>query len=396
MPYRTSTVACLALMLSTAGAQAAIAKNTFNPQLSLLVQGQYADYSSSAEADIPGFLLGPETELKPRGPAIGEAELAIEANIDDAWHGWTTIAFENEDGETRTAVEELYVNTLALPHGLQFKLGRFFSDIGYHNRQHSHAWDFIDAPLAYRAFLATTYADDGAQLRWVAPADLLIEIGFEALRGAAFPGGGENLDGFESTSAFAHLGGDLGTGGSWRAGVSWLGSDAAERQSGEDEDPGPAFTGTSDTLILDLVYKWSPHGNATERSFKFQAEFFRRSEDGMLSDDGQTSGYAGEQTGAYVQAVYGFRRGWRAGVRYGWLTTDNTVALPATPALTALANPNDDRPSRLSFMVDYSRSEFSRFRLQYNHDRSRPDETTDEQIFLQYIFSLGSHPAHVF
>jgi hypothetical protein len=44
-------------------------------------------------------------------------------------------------------------------------------------------------------------------------------------------------------------------------------------------------------------------------------------------------------------------------------------------------------------MFDYSASEFSRFRLQFAQDKSRP-EATDNQMFLQYQMSLGAHGAH--
>ena len=46
-------------------------------------------------------------------------------------------------------------------------------------------------------------------------------------------------------------------------------------------------------------------------------------------------------------------------------------------------------------MLDYSPSEFSRFRLQFARDRSRPD-AIDNQVYLQYIMSLGTHGAHTF
>jgi hypothetical protein len=46
-------------------------------------------------------------------------------------------------------------------------------------------------------------------------------------------------------------------------------------------------------------------------------------------------------------------------------------------------------------MADYSPSEFSRFRVQFARDKSRPG-ATDYQIFLQYIMSLGAHGAHAF
>ena len=48
-----------------------------------------------------------------------------------------------------------------------------------------------------------------------------------------------------------------------------------------------------------------------------------------------------------------------------------------------------------SLMVDWSPSEFSRLRLQFARDYSRMNEP-DNQIFLQYIMSLGAHGAHTF
>jgi hypothetical protein len=46
-------------------------------------------------------------------------------------------------------------------------------------------------------------------------------------------------------------------------------------------------------------------------------------------------------------------------------------------------------------MVDWSASEFSRVRLQLARDYSRRGEP-DNQLFLQYIVSLGAHGAHKF
>ena len=43
-------------------------------------------------------------------------------------------------------------------------------------------------------------------------------------------------------------------------------------------------------------------------------------------------------------------------------------------------------------MVDYSTSEFGRFRLQYENDHSRPQ--TANEFILQYIVSIGAHGAH--
>jgi hypothetical protein len=44
-------------------------------------------------------------------------------------------------------------------------------------------------------------------------------------------------------------------------------------------------------------------------------------------------------------------------------------------------------------MADYNPSEFSRIRLQLARDNSRQG-LPDNQIFVQYIMSLGAHGAH--
>jgi UDP-N-acetylmuramate-alanine ligase len=51
-------------------------------------------------------------------------------------------------------------------------------------------------------------------------------------------------------------------------------------------------------------------------------------------------------------------------------------------------------PQRQSVMIDYSPREYSRLRLQYNHDESTEED--DDQLLLQFIYSFGSHGAHGF
>ncbi len=371
---------------------------SFNPKISLILQGTYADFSSSAEAEVPGFLLGPETELRPEGFSLAETELNLEANVDDKIHAWATIALENEDGETVVAVEEAYGNSLGLPYGLAVKGGRFLSDIGYQNRQHSHAWEFADTPLVYRAFFANQLRDDGVQLRWVAPTDLFFETGVELFRGDAFPAGGEDRSGINLSTVFAHLGGDVGNDSSWRAGISHIRADADDRHTGEDTET--SFTGDSDITGLDFVWKWAPNGNPAIRNFVFQGEYFVRDEKGQVVYDpdgsADTSAYQGRQKGFYLQGVYQWMPRWRAGLRYDRLTADNDVAsVVSGTTLETLAETSTD-PERWSAMMDFSNSEFSRFRLQYNRDESRANGEVDNQWLLQYIYSLGAHPAHSF
>jgi hypothetical protein len=367
----------------------------FNPKISLILDGSYAHYSSAAPQTVPGFLLGDGAGFRPEGISLGETELAIEANIDDQFHGWTTISLAPEGGVN---VEEAFINTLALPAGFALKFGRFFSDIGYQNHQHAHAWDFVDAPLPYRAMLGNQLGDDGLQVRWLAPTDLFLEFGSELLRGAAFPAGGDKRDGIKAWTAFAHVGGDAGDSGSWRLGLSHLRADADKRPDGGATPT--AFSGRSNLTIVDAIYKWAPQGNPAVTNFVAQAEYFFRNEDGTVAYDpngaADSSLYNGHQRGFYVQSVYQFMPRWRAGLRYDRLSASNALNNPVAGTSLATLADNGSDPQRYSVMTDFSNSEFSRFRLQYNRDESRPGKEADNQIFLQYIFSLGSHPAHQF
>ncbi len=46
-------------------------------------------------------------------------------------------------------------------------------------------------------------------------------------------------------------------------------------------------------------------------------------------------------------------------------------------------------------MIDWSPSEFSRVRLQFAQAKTAPG-VTDNEVFLQYILSIGAHGAHKF
>ena len=372
----------------SAGASSASA---FNPAVSLILQGRAAGFGrEQGHRDVPGFLTSDETGVGPEGLSLSETELDFSANVDDFFYGFASVALDQEDAETSIELEEAYLQTLKLPQGLTVKAGRFFSGIGYLNSRHSHTWDFVDAPLAYEAMLGTQLGDTGVQLTWVAPTETYLELGGEILRGSGFPGGGSAHDGFGSTALFGKLGGEVGDSHTWQAGLSWLRARPRGRETPGEGGDLYSFDGSSDVLIADLVWKWAPHGNYRERNLILQAEYLHRIEDGKLvvtSPGGELrSSYDGRQDGVYAQAAYQFMPHWRAGLRYDHIWSDNRFAAPGLL--------DDDSSQRVSAMVDFSRTEFSRLRLQWNHDFG--GIRGDDAVFLQYIMSLGSHGAHTF
>src|SRR3569832_936989 len=326
----------------------------FNPAVSLILGGAYANLSQDTKKfRMQGFLpSGEEVGPGKRSLNLGESELTLASNIDPYFSGQMSVALAPDNS---VSVEEAFFQRQGLSNGLNLKAGRFLSAIGYLNSQHAHAWDFVDAPLAYQAY----------------------------------------------------FGDDIGDSASWRAGLSYLRTSAANRSYDDVAANGAAvtnaFTGNSDTWIADGIYKWSPNGNATQTNFKLQGEYFRRNDRGTLAFDtasqSPASGnYSAAQSGWYLQGVYQFMPAWRVGLRYDKLYSGNSdIALLNNGAI---ANADLGRlaaynPSRATLMIDYSPSEFSRFRLQLARDQSQPG-VTDNQIYLQYIMSLGAHGAHTF
>lgn len=381
-------------------------ESAMNPAVSVILNGVYTNLKRDPNTyRLNGFVptMGDVSPGK-RGLSLGESELAITSNIDPLFRG-TLIAAISPDNDS-IGIEEGYIQTIGLSNGFTIKAGRFFSGVGYQNQIHAHAWDFTDAPLANKVFLGNQLGEDGVQLKWVAPTSLYWDMGVEIGQGRAFPAGpsgGRNKNGFGSGNLFTHVGGDLGASTAWQTGVSYLMTSPRERTYADVDSTGAAvtnsFSGKSRLLVLDGVLKWAPDGNASYNSFKLQGEYFRRKEDGTLTfNQTLSNSYKSRQTGWYLQGVYQFLPAWRVGYRYDKLDSGTTTlglidsgALPAAdfPILGAY------NPKRNTVMVDWSPSEFSRVRLQFARDYARRGEP-DNQIFLQYIVSLGAHGAHRF
>ncbi|GJM10664.1 MAG: TonB-dependent receptor [Lysobacteraceae bacterium] len=367
--------------------------SAFNPGIGAVLVGTIGHLDNDPEGvEIPGFQLGGEPNPGD-GLSLGESEINFNGSIDDKFFGNLTFALASEEGAINVELEEAWLQTTALPAGLQLTAGRFFSGFGYLNAFHRHADDFVDRPLPYRAFLGGQFLDDGLQLRWLAPTDHYLEFGGELLRGDKFPGGDQS-DGMDAFSTFVKTGGDFGTDHSWKAGLSYLRSDVLgrtgghghghEEAEGDDHEEMEGFFGDSDLYGVDLVYKWAPNGNARQRNLKLQAEYFWRDEKGLF--DGLN--YSGQQDGWYAQANYKFAPNWSVGYRYDQLEADNR-GVDGTEL-----EPGSYTPRRNSLIMQWHNSEYSRLRLQYIIDRST--EVDDDQLYLQYVMSFGAHRAHSF
>lgn len=392
---------------------AASGESAFNPGIALILQGTYARTRLDPETyAINGFIpSGGEVGPPKRSFGLAETELQLSAAIDPYFRGTAIFALTPEN---EVEVEEAYFQTIALPGGLSLKAGRLFSGIGYQNEIHPHAWDFQDAPLPYKAFLGGRYRQEGVQMRWLAPAPIFAELGLEIGSGDSFPGTDRNKNGANSHAAFAHFGGDIGTSLAWRTGVSYLRTGARGRSYEDTDSLGDTVTNTFDgkarMWVVDAVLKWAPRGDARSTNFKLQGEYFRVRQTGTLAYDDTaqaapqfgtafSDAFRAAQSGWYAQAVWQFMPRWRVGYRHDRLNHGDVAigivdnGLGPTAADFSLLQAHS--PSRNTAMIDFSPSEFSRFRLQFARDDARIGQR-DNVVLLQYIHSLGAHGAHKF
>ncbi len=401
---QAEVVANQANQASLRAPQAQTSASAFNPEISLVLSGNYTNLTKNpSERRLQGFVPS-NGELLPEGRSfnLGESELMIAANIDPLFRGTLRLALAPDN---TLGVEEASIQTLGLGNGFNLKAGRFLSGVGYLNELHPHEWDFSNAPLPYQAFFGNALGMDGVQARWLAPTPVFLEFGAETARAMSFPATDEskNKNGLMSASAFVHVGDDVGISNSWRGGLSYFATQPKDRSY---DDPlnglNNSFTGSSRTWIADLLWKWAPNGNAKNTNLKLQGEYFSRTESGDLVYDtagaAQQGNFKNTQSGFYAQAVYQFMPNWRVGYRYDRLSSGSANSeLVNNGTLTAADFPllANYSPSRNTLMVDWSPSEFSRLRLQYAQDKTRP-EATDNQLWLQYVVSLGAHGAHKF
>jgi hypothetical protein len=354
-----------------------------NPNISMVLN-TYA-YSSNLTTDelknrgISGYTT--EGINRRNGFNLDAAELAFFAPVDL----YATIPV-TEDG---ASVEEAYFVTTSLPKGHQIKAGKFKSGFGRLNSQHSHVWDFVDNPLPYRAFISSSdegIDEKGIQYTYLAPLPFYTILGLEILQGenkTLF--GSDAAGGAHAYTAFAKASLDVSDNSTILFGPSVITGKTKTDTVVANSD----FTGDTTLYGLEFTYKWKP---TKYQGFKLQSEYLYRTQFGNLTDltTSTTQRLDRNQDGLYIQGVYLWNR-WEFGARY-----DTLGLFKDDYILSDVKQDQGRRPWRITGMADYTFSEFSLLRLQYNHDESDVTGKPNDELFLQFIFTIGAHPAHQF
>jgi hypothetical protein len=383
------------------------AGNAFNPQISLILDGNYYhDGIGGDGSSLVGEAFQPsrsshehddhDHSAQANGFNFREAELAFGATVDPYFDAGAYFSFYDGGVE----IEEAWFQTRTLPHGLKLKGGRFFSDFGYINRQHPHQWDFVDQNLPYLNLLGDHgLQDNGLQLTWLPDLPVYTLVGAEVLQGdqerfgsfvsddehRAELGFDDQEDGPRLISTFIRFGPDLGYDHALQLGASY----AHHRQHQEEA---LAAEGDADLWGFDLVYKYDNPAQWGHRDLKLQAEYLWTGKD-LVVKSGDAAGSPLDLTtdGYYLQGVYGVAPRWQMGLRYD--------ALGPTNQIRGAARMNFDESDRWTFVLTWVPSEFSLFRFQYaNSDiLVEPGEREKFDTFwLQFLLSLGTHGQHRF
>jgi uncharacterized coiled-coil protein SlyX len=360
--------------------------NLMNPNISFIVDtSAYTSNLKKEELEkrfIPGFSTHQEDD-KNRGFNLDYAELYLYAPVDPYFNLYSTIPF-TEDG---SEIEEAYFLTTNLPYGFQIRGGKFKSGIGRLNSQHEHNWDFYDPPLAYTAFLGNEgMVEKGILVTYLPSLPFYLNLGTEIFQGEnEILFGKEAKDGPHAFSFYAKTSFDFGNHSSILTGISILKGKTLTESVKEDS----YFNGRSTLYDFEFTYKWK---KSKYKGFVLQGEYLYRRQDGSLETEKSLASLKRFQDGFYVQGTYLFGAGrWRIGTRY-----DRMSLFKDTYRLNSKEIHFGKDPYRLSTMVEYNPTEFSRIRFQYNYDRSNRSQKINNEFILQLIFGIGAHSAHAF
>ncbi len=390
------------------------AQPKFVPNISLIADLSYAhrDYRDEEyqRFRIPGFIddsslededegLYSFTDSQRRGINLNYGELALQAAVDPYFDLFAVFHL----AESSFEIEELYFSTRSMPFDLQIKAGRFLSGFGRLNSQHAHFWDFADMPVVYNVFLGTGgLLENGVQISWLAPFDFYLMIGGEILQGEneyfsadgfTAEGSSTEIKGSEKPNVYT---GFVKTSLDTEDFIVLLGISSAFGHTRADYNVntdvnGYAIDACTGLYGVDLTLKYLID---SYRYVSLQGEYLYRNMDGSkYLNDGTISDLEKKQGGLYAQLIVKPFLLWRFGARYDFLHKNDVYVNEIRD--TEMPENTD----RFSFMIEYNFSEFSRFRLQFNQDRTKysgDDRRIVNEVIFQCNLSIGAHGAHKF
>ena len=369
--------------------------------MNISFDGQFS-LATSTDKHLENLETG-DHDPQQRGFNARNLELALDGAVDPYFEGFANIVFKlDNENETSVEVEEAFMQTTTLPWDLQAKGGQFFAPLGRINAQHPHVWDFVDVPLVEGRLLGPDGLRGlGAQIAWLVPVPWYSQLVLAAQNGNggtgfSFRNRGQDDIFYGRNTIDRGLGGVEDMVFIPRIENSFDLSSTQTLLVGVSGAFGPNDTGTDTSTRIygaDVFYKWkSSHAEGGWPFVKWQTEALLRQFDaGRGADDSFPVHENFDDYGAYSQVVWGFHKGWTAGLRGDYLHMEESMFTD---------DPQRQSRWRGSPEVTWYPTEFSKFRLQYNHDYLESNRflssANEDSVFLQFEFALGAHAAHKF
>jgi hypothetical protein len=382
---------------------------------------------SSEDDDSIRDLQGGGHDPARRGFTLQQGELSLAGAVDPYFYGEAHVIF----GTDFVELEEAFFQTTSLPLGLQLEGGYFFTEFGRINPVHPHAWRWIDQPIVLTRLLGGEgLRAPGARLGWLTPLPWFSELHVGVQNGNE----GELTASFLSSEA---VGGRPGVQTDTRGlddllylarwDNSWDLSSEVTALVGFSGLFGSNSTGDDVRTFIygtDLTFKWQPTNSFRGWPFlEWQTEILKRdyTADFFIAgtdtggDDGGGHGHVhgggeeeeGEEEfpnnlpgdilrdwGGYSQLLWGFRWPWAAGIRFEYASGRGPSVADGVLVSRSEDPARDDR-YRLSPLLIYHPTEFSRIRLQYNFDHAKHligDDAHSVWVGVEVLY--GSHAAH--
>ena len=288
--------------------------------------------------------------------AVREVELVLGNYVDPYSRYDATIAFSDFEA---VSLEEAYLTRWGLPWEWKARFGRFAPRVGKAPSIHRDSLDSVDEPLVVaRYFGVEGYKRAGLDLTrpFEGPWGTVLEPSVGILEG----GVGEDGTLFGSTrlrpTVYSHLKTfkELSDASSVELGLTHL-------AGSKDDDA----TWEVNAFGVDATYL---NALTPTTKLKLQSELYVQNRE---------EAFDRHPWGAYVLTDYRFAPRWSVGARADHVRLVDTItARHADQALSA--------------WLTFYQSEFARWRLQYRH-MERASEKTEDAVFLQGTFALGTH-----
>ncbi len=370
---------------------------------------------------------------------------SAELSLHGRYGGWLEGRFNYATDGRNGALEELWLKGTHAASGLSIKGGKFLSDIGWQNRLHPHAWDFVDQALPYQMLFAGGLSGNGAQVNWSLPAQGFgLTLGTEALTSgneavAATLG---PVSDYHTTSGktvsipfkekgawpsiwtgFAKASIPIADQHQFFVGASYV--HGRLHQELHTYHPGindadHALQGDTDTFGASLAYHYQAHGQEGAGDLRVEAEYFYQRKDLLLNYHETKPWNIGQPRvlnvdSYYVQALYGLAPRWTVGLRYDVAGNIQEALrsgspLHCSPPYQSKPCPRQDSQfdglSRLSAVLSWQIDDRQKLRLQLSKARvpvaedingdGRSDAIRKNftQAFLQYQVAFGAPVLH--